>query len=419
LQPNLLFSENRYQDLRTGFQDSKGVYCASDTGSPATSQKWESLCKEIENLIGNRDAVIFTDPDDRVVCSKNAEKKLVPASTLKILTALVALYYLGPDYRFSTEFYIDKESNLKIKGYGDPLLLSETLVKIARSLATRLGARNITINDLVLDESYFTVPIVIPGVTSSCEPYDAPNGALCVNFNTVKFRRNPSGDYVSAEPQTPLLPFSLKRIRKSGRRQGRIILSRENHEHILYAGHLFQYFLNKEGMLSSGKIRTGNVEIDTDKLVFTYVSEFNLMQIVSKLFEFSNNFMANQILIAAGAHVYGSPGSLKKGVLTEKTYTRQILKIEDVHIVEGSGISRANKVSAKALDAVLQKFEPYRLLLTKTGSAFVKTGTLDGIRTRAGYIEKTEGELYRFVILINTPGKSPERIMDILMRNFD
>jgi len=48
---------------------------------------------------------------------------------------------------------------------------------------------------------------------------------------------------------------------------------------------------------------------------------------------------------------------------------------------------------------------------------FYKTGTLRGINTRAGYIENTKGQLYRFVVFINTPGKSTRRIMKKLNYN--
>jgi D-alanyl-D-alanine carboxypeptidase/D-alanyl-D-alanine-endopeptidase (penicillin-binding protein 4) len=415
LQPNFLFAKMQSPDVGSGSPNSNSVVVASGIENSSTSQKWKSLNKELEGLIGNRDAIIVAAPDDRVIFSENADKKLVPASTLKILTALVALNILGPNYRFATEFYLDKDSNLTIKGYGDPLLVSETVNKISRSLSPMLKS----IKDIVLDATYFKDPLVIPGISDSSEPYDAPNGALCVNFNTVYFKQNKNNAYVSAEPQTPLLPFSLNRIRKSGLQQGRIVLSHNHSENIRYAGHLFQYFFNKAGIPSSGKIRTGRVNKDTDRLIFKYASEFTLMQAVSKLFEYSNNFMSNQVLIAAGAKVYGPPGSIEKGVLAAKAYIKQALEVEDIQIVEGSGISRANKVSAKTLYAVLQQFEPYYQLLTKSDSAYVKTGTLHGIRTRAGYIESAEGKLYRFVILINTPGKNVELIMDRLMKNID
>ncbi|NNK86160.1 MAG: hypothetical protein HKO91_11485, partial [Desulfobacterales bacterium] len=123
---------------------------------------------ELKNQIGSNDALIFTSHDGKVILSKNAEKKLIPASTLKIFTALVALHYLGPEYKFTTEFYLDDDTNLKIKGYGDPLLISEVLVEISSIIGSKIKK----VKDIVLDDSYFIKPLTIPGVSSSTQPYD-------------------------------------------------------------------------------------------------------------------------------------------------------------------------------------------------------------------------------------------------------
>jgi len=372
----------------------------------------------LNNFIGNHDAILVANPQGRIVFSKNADHQLVPASILKIFTALVAVHYLGPEYRFSTEFYRDQDSNLKIKGYGDPLLISEILMEIVTGLILKLETNPTGINDLVLDDSYFKSPVLIPGVASSYEPYDAPNGALCVNFNTVKFRRNKNGTYVSGEPQTPLLPFVLSRITASAMDRGRIILSRQKNETALYAGHLFLYFLKKQGMKPNGSIRTGRVK-KRDTLIFRYRSRFSLIQIVSRLLEHSNNFIANQLLIAAGARSYGPPGTLEKGIRAASTYAKNNLKIHNLTLVEGSGISRSNRISAKSLYKILKVFEPYHSLMRRRNTSFYKTGTLKGINTMAGYVENTKGELYCFVVLLNTPGKSTKPIMEILLQNLN
>jgi D-alanyl-D-alanine carboxypeptidase/D-alanyl-D-alanine-endopeptidase (penicillin-binding protein 4) len=311
---------------------------------------------------------------------------------------------------------MDPGSNLKIKGYGDPLLISEVLVEIVNHLATRIDTTNTKINDLILDDSYFKAPIVIPGVTSSDNPYDAPNGALCVNFNTVAFRRNSNGTYVSAEPQTPLLPFALSKINKTLVGKGRIILSTKNSDITLYTGHLLFYFMQKKGFELSGGIRMGKVHKEDDQLILNYKSRFTLEKIVAKMLEHSNNFVSNQLLIAAGAKVYGPPGTLEKGVHAAHTYAKNNLEINDIHIVEGSGISKKNRISAKSLYKTLKAFLPYHSLMHQTGRMSYKTGTLHGVNTRAGYVENTKGELYCFVVLINTPGKSPKRIMEIILK---
>jgi serine-type D-Ala-D-Ala carboxypeptidase/endopeptidase (penicillin-binding protein 4) len=374
---------------------------------------------KLNNFIGSDDAILVAHPNGRIVFSKNAGIQLIPASVLKIFTALVALNYLGLEYRFVTEFYQDQDSNLKIKGYGDPLLISETLIEIVDQLIPRLGTPLKNINDLILDGSYFKDPLLIPGVASTYEAYNAPNGALCVNFNTVNFRQDKNGAYVSAEPQTPLLPFVWSRISASAMERGRIILSRQNNEFTLYAGHLFLYFLKKRGIKHNGIIRMGRVNKKFDKLALRYLSRFSFMQVLSKLLEYSNNYIANQLLIVTGAKVFGPPGTLDKGIRTALTYAKNTLKIENPIIVEGSGISRKNRISAKSLYKILKVFEPYHSVMRRSGRMFYKTGTLKGINTRAGYVENHKGELYCFVVLLNTPGKSMKPIMDILLHNLD
>jgi D-alanyl-D-alanine carboxypeptidase/D-alanyl-D-alanine-endopeptidase (penicillin-binding protein 4) len=372
---------------------------------------------DLSSFIGKNDSILVADARGQIVFAKNAHKKRMPASILKIFTSLVALHYLGDAYRFPTEFYLDKQSNLKIKGYGDPLLISEVISKISRVLAALLK-NNQPLNDLVLDDSYFQQPLTIPGITSSSQPYDAPNGSLCVNFNTVNFKRTTQG-YVSAEPQTPLLPFVIEKIKASGLEQGRIVFSHNKNEIALYAGKLFQYFFEKQGMRFSGKVKMGRIDNKSDRLIFRYDSSSSLAEIVVKLLEHSNNFTTNQLLIATGAKIIGPPGTLAKGVAIATDYAREMLDIDNIAIVEGSGISRDNRISAVEMDQVLQEFLPYHHLMRRQGREFYKTGTLYGVSNRAGYIKRTNGEFYRYVIMFNTPGKSTDALILRLLRILD
>ena len=73
---------------------------------------------------------------------------------------------------------------------------------MAADAAGRLGPAAELIVDLVVDDTYFADPLAIPGVAASSQPYDAPNGALCANFNTVNYATE-AGRRISAEPQTP------------------------------------------------------------------------------------------------------------------------------------------------------------------------------------------------------------------------
>ncbi len=59
-------------------------------------------------LRGARIAVLVVGRDDgRLVYARDPDRALVPASNLKILTALAAFAAFGPAHRFTTEVYSD------------------------------------------------------------------------------------------------------------------------------------------------------------------------------------------------------------------------------------------------------------------------------------------------------------------------
>jgi D-alanyl-D-alanine carboxypeptidase/D-alanyl-D-alanine-endopeptidase (penicillin-binding protein 4) len=360
-------------------------------------------------MVGAGDSVLLSSPNGDTIVSINADKALVPASILKILTSLTALETLGSDFRFNTEFYMDSRKNLKIKGYGDPLLVSERLDSISFHLATLTPV----VQDIVLDDAYFHYPIRIPGRGTSTQPYDAPNGALCVNFNTVAFTRK-GGRWVSDEPQTPLLPSTIPKIEASGLSSGRITLVAGRQETLGYTGALFQYFLNRNGVKVLGSIKQGQIDTQSDRLIWQYPSESNLSQAVSQLLEYSNNFIANQILLVLGAQVKGAPASMEKGLAVLKSFYHDTLRIKSGKIVEASGISRQNRITARAMLKIVDRFAPYHELMRQKNRQYYKTGHLKGIRTRAGYITSGDGRRYRFVVMLNTPGKSTHRILRIM-----
>jgi len=381
------------------------------------AEAFDADSQKIKALIDPQDSILVADPVGKIIIAKNERHKLVPASILKIFTSLGALHYLGSDFRYITEFFIDHNSNLIIKGYGDPLLISEVVSLISRLLAGLIGSTTI-INDIVVDDSYFNQPLTIPGISTSTQPYDAPNGALCVNFNTVFFKRTKSG-YISAEAQTPLLPYAEKKIKLLKPKNGRIVMSHQENENTIYAGKLFRYFLAYHGVNLRGTVKSGRVDQSADKLIYRYESRYTLPQIIAKLLEHSNNFTTNQLLISCGIKMFGPPGNLEKGLRALANFAADSLQINDMAIVEGSGISRNNRVSADQMLRVLAKFEPHRALMRHRGREYYKTGTLQGISTRAGYIASGGGGSYRYVVMINTPGKSTRPVMRKLLNSLD
>lgn len=361
-----------------------------------------------------QDALLVAAPDGRILCEQNHTKPYAPASTLKILTATAAIHHLGESYRFHTEFYLDSKHNLKIKGYGDPLLVSEVWQEMAQALAPRLQG----CQDLILDDTYFAPNVGIPGVNPSTNPYDAPNGALCANFNTVFFKRDKTGSIVSAEPQTPMTPLALKGVRRLGLTGGRYAFFHDSREAALYAGELLVYFLGETGRDFQGRIRLGAVHPE-DTLLYAYRSPFTMEATLQKMLEFSSNFIANQIFLALGAHVHGPPGTVEKGVRVVSQYAKEVLHLGDIRIVEGSGISRRNRLSALDMLSVLKAFEPYRGLLTAKGRVLYKSGTLKGLKRRAGYVEGRQGGPYYFVFFLNRPKADIDALTAYLLESLD
>ncbi|HPJ66785.1 MAG TPA: D-alanyl-D-alanine carboxypeptidase [Desulfobacteraceae bacterium] len=383
-------------------------YASLASGTSVLNAKQKKTCLD---MISSKDALLIANPDGNIIMKKNETKSYIPASTLKLITALSAIRHFGQDYRFNTEFYMDRNNNLKIKGYGDPLMISEVWQEISNSLGKKIR----DFNNLILDDTFFSQDILIPGLGTSTNPYDAPVGALCANFNTVNFERNKNGDIISAEAVTPMLPFARQQILRHGLKNGRCTIFHDQREAAFYAGELFLHFLREQGVKYRGKIKFGTLK-QNDRLIYTYRSSFTLTDILMKMMNFSNNFIANQILITLGAHVYGSPGTLVKGIKVISHYAKDELHLEDTEIVEGSGISRKNRISAMEMLKVLKKFLPYRHLLKKHGPILYKTGTLNGVKTQAGFILNDKDKPYSFIIFLNGTNPDIDSIMECIKK---
>ena len=358
--------------------------------------------------------VVLSDDKGKIIYAENLEKQFIPASVLKILTSLAAFEILGENYRFSTQYLFDNSSrNLFIKGFGDPLFISEVIEKLCSEII--LKTRTEQIHNIILDHTYFAGQIRIPGKGGSLNPYDASVGALCANFNTINFKWSSQQEkFVSGETQTPLLPMFYKEIQQSGLNRGRILLSRQ--QIFLYPGLLIKYFLEQHNIKVTGSVLLNNLNAGGRK-TYSFKSPFNLTDIVQKLLKFSNNFIANQLLLVMGAKKSGEPATVVKGLKAVNLFSQQSLNLKNIIIHEGSGISRSNLITPGQMLKILLKFMPYHSLLKRSGKDFYKTGTLSDVRTRAGYILGDDSRLYPYVIMVNQEGKGYDSVLaDLIER---
>jgi D-alanyl-D-alanine carboxypeptidase/D-alanyl-D-alanine-endopeptidase (penicillin-binding protein 4) len=343
--------------------------------------------------------VLLVDENGKELIAQNADKPFAPASVTKIVTAWLAMEVLGGDYRFETKFYLDQKRVLYVRGGGDPFLISEELAEMAPKLVAAIGKEPIT--GIVLDASYYPAEIRIPGIENTGEAYDALNSALAVNFNTIAAVRK--GNIVrSAEAQTPITPLAISQFKARGPKgAGRISLAQDPALSLRYAGELIAAFIEKAGGTVKGEIKTGSVQ---EGLAPVYVHKSrSLSEILKALLIASNNYIANQVFLEIGGTLGGSV-SLEKSLKVANAMLAANGLADDIHMEEGSGISRDNRFTARGLAKVLTLFAPYAELLHGHDGGLNKTGTMSGISTLAGYADTKSHGRVRFVIALKTNG---------------
>jgi D-alanyl-D-alanine carboxypeptidase/D-alanyl-D-alanine-endopeptidase (penicillin-binding protein 4) len=343
--------------------------------------------------------VLVMDAKGNELVAQNIDEPFVPASVTKIVTAWLAMEVLGGDYRFETRFYLDDKRVLYVRGGGDPFLISEELAPLATGLVAAVGKKPIT--GVVLDASYYPSKLRIPGIEDTNEAYNALNSALAVNFNTVYAVR--SGHKVrSAEQQTPITPLAITQFRLRGPNgRGRISLSQDPTVSLQYAGELIAAFIDRAGGSVKGNISTGAVP-EGLKPVYVHRQSRSLSEILRELLRASNNYIANQVFLEIGGHRLGGPVSLEKSLQVANEMLAAHGLAAAVHLEEGSGISRNNHFTARGLAKVLELFAPHAQLLRGHDGGMNKTGTMDGVRTLAGYADTSSHGRVRFVISLTS-----------------
>jgi D-alanyl-D-alanine carboxypeptidase/D-alanyl-D-alanine-endopeptidase (penicillin-binding protein 4) len=329
---------------------------------------------------------------------------------------------LGENYRFKTLFILDKNLTLFIQGWGDPFLTSEELEKIGRKLAL-LGIK--AIKRIVLDDSLFNLTDPVDGTAHSDNPYDAPNSALAVNFNSVPVFVSSGRTVSSGEPQTPDLPI-MKKI--PGNLPGgfhrinieKFSCSRALTPSLQYAGELFAAQFKKAGIEVGNTIHTGKIPgTGTEKVFYTHYSSKPLQEIVRACLRYSNNFIANQLFLTTGAVIYGYPATWQKSRLFFQYFIKTSLKLpsDTVHIIEGSGLSRKNRITPAAMLEILKQFSAYRTLLNEKEHVFLKSGTLRDVFCYAGYLNN-EREIQPFVVMLNQSENTRTQVLQHLKQSF-
>lgn len=331
------------------------------------------------------------------VAAYQEKMPLLPASSLKILTAYCALKKLGPTYTFQTDYLSDGPlqngsiQNLWVKGEGDPSLVIEKLWADVQDLK-KLGLKKIGGN-IYVDASYFDARDYPGRQENNKRAYNAPTSALSLNYNTIVVNPQPKPIYRSVK------------------------------EADLFFGNALKELLKESGIPVIGEVRRGRA--DGKQLLYNAQSK-PLYAIVQDMNKFSNNFIAEQIVKHIGAKTAGAPGTTAKGMAVIRECLQEIGggKERGTFIENGSGLSYKNKISAQDLVKVLLaashdfKIQPEfisslsvagldgtmrkrRVPKELLGEVRAKTGSLDGATSIAGFVPSQEGRPIAFSILMN------------------
>lgn len=406
-------------------------------------------------------SVVITDVETgETVLSWLPDEPRNPASTIKLLTTLVALDVLGPAYRWKTEIYALGDINderldgdLLIKGYGDPFLVTERVWQMLRNLRNA-GIRHIDGN-LLLDDSYFDVAEHDPAEfdRQPLRAYNVAPNALLMNFKVVRYWFEPQPDSgsvkVSVEPAMANLRVENKLALAPGScrgyQRGITITPNEDVDTMVFSGRFpagcKRYAMDRTalshnefawGLVSSLWEESGgtiggaweSVTAAEDEEPILEFPSLSLAETIARINKHSNNVMARQLMYTLSAEVNGVPGTEEGGrkVIVDWLTEHNINSAELV-LDNGAGLSRRSRITAGDMVSMLsfawrQAYMPEYLAsmslsgldgtlrrrfldATLTGKAHLKTGSLDHVTAIAGYLQARSGRRFALVALHN------------------
>ncbi len=355
------------------------------------------------------------------------------------------------------------EGNLYLKGSGDPRFAIEHLSGLLRQLRVR-GIQHIS-GDVVLDRTVFKVPSIDPGAFDDkpMRPYNVGPDGLLINFRALRFTLQPDNGKPRVLMETPSEGLRVDNQLRAG--EGACgsnwkdlintrLIPENNGNRLEFSGSfsalcgekplnlsplpteaqtsgLIRALWKELGGTLGGQVRTGNVAIGS-KLVAQHESP-PLADAVRDINKFSNNVMARQVFLTLGND---APKEVPLGDTAPATAERSKQRItewlnlrgmrfNELVLDNGSGLSRSERISADSLNRllldawknpVMPEFISSMPIVgidgtmkkrlngsDATGRAHIKTGTLDSVKSAAGYALDAQGRRYALSFFINHP----------------
>ena len=426
----------------------------------------EEIVNEIKKIFENKHLKhsefsirVLSKDKKEIIISLNESMKLIPASTIKILTTSAAIYKLGPSFLIRTRFLSDNpinngkiKGNVYIKGYGNPLLTSNDLKSIAEYLY-KLGLRTIEGN-IILDDSYFENKLFRKDWIDENENNEENAiSALSLNNNSFPVLIH-SSSKINTKPEitinnniSDVKVINNLKVKKVNKRKEKIniTLKEKNDEYLLsitgimrpgrikyysisikepaiYLGKCFKTILQDIGISLKGKVVKGLLPTKYNEI---YVHSIKIDSLIKVINKHSNNFCADHLLKILGAELISVPGTSKNGANAIQNFLKENgIDSSHYNIYDGSGLSKKNKLSTYCISQILYNntlnndvFNVFSNSLSIAGidgtlkhrmneltnpqNVRGKSGTLSNACTLAGYINTSENELLIYAIFIN------------------
>ena len=317
---------------------------------------------------------------------RGADAPRIPASVQKLFTTATALRRFGPDARLATTVVLDGDldeegrldGDLVLVGGGDPTLDRSALARLARQVRDA-GVRRVS-GSVLGDESWLDTARGGPRTGGA---YDSDMGGVLGALTL--------GRGWSARPGGPALAAARAFVRS----------------------------LRGRGVRVLGRTARGRAPADTAPIAA--VRSTTMDRLARAINVPSDNFAAEVLLKDLGA-AFGRAGSTAQGAAVVRR-TMSALGVPRRAVADGSGLSRANRVSARQVVGLLSAmrrtdeadaFESSLAVAGRTGTLRKrlrgtaaagacrgKTGTLNGVSSLAGLCSTRDGHTVAFALLMN------------------
>lgn len=400
---------------------------------------------------------------DSTVYSRNEDLAMVPAALNKLFTTAAAFSRMGPKFTFENYLYysgsIDRSGTLQgdiiVVGTGDPFFCSDrfphtdsTFHRLTEAIK-KMGIRRIN-GHIYADTSIFEGDMIHPSWRWDDIGNHYGSGACGINYNEnsvdVHLRSGRKvGDpavITSTHPDIPITNHVVTGPRDtvfdicffgSPEQNGRIcrgvipLGTADTHfraslpQPAFHMANEFTKYLRNHGVAVTGD-PSAHFTMPKQYRKLCVDTAFNLFVTAALTTQTTNNIAAESLFKLLG-YLRDGHGTFASGRQFMYEYFRELdLDVSEVNMVDGSGLSRDNRVTAwfvcQFLDAVARqpffydfagalgisrRIPEYDIIPTvpEDCSLRIKSGVAPGVRNFVGYFTDADDEMFSFAILCN------------------